>query len=291
MYRAPLRELRFVLIELLQTEGLARSSAALSDYSGDVAEAILEEAGRFAETVLDPINRAVTSRARAGLPKASSQPLDFAMPIVNSRRAAGRSSVPIRSTAARLVPQVLVTAVQELWASANLAFKLCPMLTHGAVHALELCGTPEQKQTLSAEDDQRRVDRHHGSHRAAGRLRSRADPHPRGARGRHYRLFGQKIFITWGDHDLTANIIHMVLARIEGAPAGRQGHLAVHRAEGAGERRWLARRAQRSALRIHRAQARHPREPDLRAGVRRERGRGRLPGRASRIAAWNTCSS
>ena len=103
-----------------------------------------------------------------------------------------------------------------------------------------------------------------------GQVRTRAVPE-----GDHYRLFGQKIFITWGDHDLTPNTIHMVLGRIDGAPAGRQGHLAVHRAEVPGERRRLARGAQRRALPVHRAQARHPREPHLRARLRREGRRGR----------------
>ena len=131
----------------------------------------------------------------------------------------------------QLAPQVLATAVQELWASANLAFKLCPMLTHGAVHALELSGSPAQKQlflpkmisgewtgTMDLTEPQAGSD--------LAQVRTRAVPD-----GKRYRLFGQKIFITWGDHDMTSNTIHMVLARIEGAPAGSEGHFAVHRAE------------------------------------------------------------
>jgi alkylation response protein AidB-like acyl-CoA dehydrogenase len=118
---------------------------------------------------------------------------------------------------------VLVTAVQEIWASANLAFKLCPMLTHGAVHALELCGSEEQKRrflpkmvsgewtgTMNLTEPQAGSD--------LAQIRTRAVPE-----GDHYRLFGQKIFITWGDHDCTTNIIHMVLGRIEGAPSGVRG--------------------------------------------------------------------
>jgi acyl-CoA dehydrogenase len=118
---------------------------------------------------------------------------------------------------------VLSTAVAEFWASANLAFKLGPMLTHGAAHALELCGSTAQKQlylrpmvrgewtgTMVLTEAQAGSD--------LGQVRTRAAPE-----GDHYRLFGQKIFITWGDHDLTPNTIHMVLARIEGAPAGVKG--------------------------------------------------------------------
>jgi acyl-CoA dehydrogenase len=123
----------------------------------------------------------------------------------------------------QVAPQALVTAVQEIWAAANLAFKLCPMLTHGAVHALQLCGTEQQKQrflpkmvsgewsgTMNLTEPQAGSD--------LAQIRTRAVPE-----GDHYRLFGQKIFITWGDHDCTTNIIHMVLGRIEGSPPGVRG--------------------------------------------------------------------
>jgi alkylation response protein AidB-like acyl-CoA dehydrogenase len=118
---------------------------------------------------------------------------------------------------------VLSSAVAEFWGSANLAFKLGPMLTHGAAHALDLCGSPAQKAlflpkmvrgewtgTMVLTEPQAGSD--------LGQVRTRAVPE-----GDHYRLFGQKIFITWGDHDLTSNTIHMVLGRIEGAPSGVKG--------------------------------------------------------------------
>ncbi|MGH8275786.1 MAG: acyl-CoA dehydrogenase, partial [Steroidobacteraceae bacterium] len=113
--------------------------------------------------------------------------------------------------------------VGEFWGSANLAFKLGPMLTHGAVHALELCGSAAQKQQylpkmVSGEWSGTMVLTEPQAGSDLGQVRTRAVP-----QGDHYRLFGQKIFITWGDHDLTANTIHMVLARIEGAPSGVKG--------------------------------------------------------------------
>ena len=223
MYRAPLRELRFVLIELLQTEGLARSSAALSDYSGDVAEAILAEAGRFAESVLDPINRDGDKNGARWTPEGVVAAPGF-RDAYRQFAAGGWTQLGTDPEyGGQAVPQVLVTAVQEIWASANLAFKLGPMLTHGAVHALELCGTPAQKQrflpkmisgewtgTMDLTEPQAGSD--------LAQIRTRAVPE-----GDHYRLFGQKIFITWGDHDCTSNIIHMVLARVEGAPSGVRG--------------------------------------------------------------------
>jgi acyl-CoA dehydrogenase len=121
------------------------------------------------------------------------------------------------------VPQALATAVRELWGAANLSFKLCPMLTQGATEAIDLCGSTAQKElflpkmvsgqwtgTMDLTEPQAGSD--------LAQIRTRAVPD-----GEHFRLFGQKIFITWGDHDCAENIIHMVLARIEGAPAGVKG--------------------------------------------------------------------
>ena len=222
MYRAPVRDVRFVLEDLLDAERLA-ASVELADYSNELARSVLEEAARFAENVLEPLNRSGDLQgalwtengvvAAPGFRDAYRQfvaggwPALGALPEFGGQRSA----------------RVLNTAVGEFWASANLAFKLCPMLTHGAAHALELCGSPLQKQTFlphMARGDWTGTmvltESQAGSD--LGQVRTRAVPH-----GDHYRLFGQKIFITWGDHDLTDNTIHMVLGRIEGAPAGVRG--------------------------------------------------------------------
>ncbi len=222
MYRAPVRELRFVLEELLQAQALS-SFPGYTDYSNELAESILTEAARFGETVLDPLNRPGDETGARwtpegvvtapGFKKAYQEFVAGGWPQLGTDPAYGGQAVP----------QVLVTAVQEIWASSNLAFKLCPMLTHGAVHALEVCGSDSQKQlflpnmisgrwtgTMNLTEPQAGSD--------LGLIRTRAVPE-----GDHYRLFGQKIFITWGDHDYTENIVHMVLARIEGAPPGVRG--------------------------------------------------------------------
>jgi 3-(methylthio)propanoyl-CoA dehydrogenase len=222
MYRAPLREMRFVLEELLGSSSLS-ASPLLGEYSDELARSVLEEAARFAEGVLEPLNRpGDTQGARwtadgvvtaPGFREAYKQFADGGWPALGSAPDFG----------GQRVPQVLGTAVGEFWGSSNLAFKLGPMLTHGAVHALELCGSPLQKQlylpkmvngewtgTMVLTEPQAGSD--------LGQVRTRAIPE-----GDHYRLFGQKIFITWGDHDLTANTIHMVLARIDGAPPGVKG--------------------------------------------------------------------
>jgi 3-(methylthio)propanoyl-CoA dehydrogenase len=222
MYRAPLREMRFVLEELLGAGRLA-SSPGLADYSDEVGRSILEEAARFAENVLEPLNRPGDLqgakwteegvRAAPGFGEAYRQFVSGGWPALGADPQYGGTPVP----------RVLVSAVGEFWGSANLAFKLGPMLTHGAVHALDLCGSPAQKQLflprmVSGEWTGTMVltEAHAGSD--LGQVRTRA-----AAEADHYRLSGQKIFITWGDHDLTANTIHMVLGRIDGAPAGVKG--------------------------------------------------------------------
>jgi acyl-CoA dehydrogenase len=222
MYRAPLRELRFVIEELLETSQLAKCPD-FAEYSDELATSVLDEAARLAQDVLDPLNQpgdkdgarwtadgVVTA---PGFRDAYQQFIAGGWPQLGAPAAYGGQTVP----------QVLVTAVQELWAASNLAFKLCPMLTHGAVHALELCGSDAQKQQflpkmISGEwtGTMMLTEPQAGSDLA--QVRTRAVPD-----GKRYRLFGQKIFITWGDHDLTDNTVHMVLARIEGAPPGVKG--------------------------------------------------------------------
>jgi 3-(methylthio)propanoyl-CoA dehydrogenase len=222
MYRAPVRDVRFVLEELLETQSLA-AFPELADYSNELAQSVLEEAARFAENVLEPLNQPGDEHGvrwtpdgvvtAPGFREAYRQFVDGGWPALGALAEFGGQHAPA----------VLGSAVREFWGSSNLAFKLGPMLTSGAVHALELCGSPAQKAaflphmvrgdwtgTMVLTEAQAGSD--------LGQIRTRAVPE-----GDHYRMFGQKIFITWGDHDLTANTIHMVLARIEGAPPGVRG--------------------------------------------------------------------
>src|SRR5712671_2293266 len=222
MYRAPLREMRFVLEELLGAGSLS-ASALLADYSDELARSVLEEAARFAETVLDPLNRpGDTHGARWTADGVVTAPgFREAYQAFAAGGWPGLGAEP--QFGGQRVPRVLVSAVGEFWGSACLAFKLGPMLTHGAVHALELCGSAAQKQRylprmVSGEWTGTMVLTEAQAGSDLGQVRTRAV-----ADGDHYRLFGQKIFIAWGDHDLTANTLHMVLGRIEGAPPGVKG--------------------------------------------------------------------
>src|SRR5579863_2180671 len=222
MYRAPIRDVRFLLEELLGAASLAKSPE-LADYSDELAQAVLEEAARFAENVLEPLNRPGDEQGvrwtpdgvvtAPGFREAYQQFIDGGWLALGASPQFG----------GQRAPRVLSNAVAEFWASANLAFKLCPMLTHGAVHALELCGSAAQQRTflpkmVRGEWTGTMVLTEPQAGSDLGEVRTRAVPE-----GDHYRLFGQKIFITWGDHDLTTNTIHMVLGRIEGAPSGVKG--------------------------------------------------------------------
>ncbi len=222
MYRAPLEELRFVLEELLGIGQLA-ACPALADYSDEVGASILEEAARLAETVLDPLNRPGDREGAHWSPEGVTTPKGFKEAYGQFVSGGWQQLGADPRFGGQRVPQPLSSAVQELWGASNLAFQLCPMLTHGAVHALEHCGSAEQQRLFlprmaSGEWTGTMVLTEPQAGSDLGQVRTRAVPE-----GDHYRLFGQKIFITWGEHDYTDNIIHMVLARIEGAPEGVRG--------------------------------------------------------------------
>jgi alkylation response protein AidB-like acyl-CoA dehydrogenase len=222
MYRAPLRELRFVVDELLGAAALAQCPG-LAEYSDELAASVLEEAARFAQSVLDPLNKPGDTEGARWTPEGVVSAPGFRDAYQQFIAGGWPQLGAPPEFGGQLAPQVLAAAVQEIWASANLAFKLCPMLTHGAVHALELAASPSLKKqflpkmisgewtgTMDLTEPQAGSD--------LAQVRTRAVPE-----GKRYRIFGQKIFITWGEHDMASNTIHMVLARIEGAPAGVKG--------------------------------------------------------------------
>ncbi len=214
--------MRFVLEELLRA-GTLSACPRFAEYSDELARSVLEEAAHFAEDVLEPLNRpGDTEGARwtpDGVVTAPGFRAAYERFVAGGWPALGSDS----DFGGQPVPRVLVSAVGEFWGSANLAFKLGPMLTHGAVHALELTGSAALKarylpKMVKGEWSGTMVLTEAQAGSDLGAVRTRAVPE-----GDHYRLFGQKIFITWGDHDLTANTIHMVLARAEGAPPGVKG--------------------------------------------------------------------
>ncbi|MBP6096353.1 MAG: acyl-CoA dehydrogenase [Methyloversatilis sp.] len=222
-YIAPLRDMRFAL----ELAGLDAVSAlpGLEEASADVVDAVLEEAARFTGEVLAPLNwpgdrmgSRLTEDGRVTTPDgfrdAYRQYADNGWNGMGCDPAHGGAGMP----------HLVVAMIQEMVMSANMAFSLCPLLTSGAIEALSLCGSDAQKtlyldRMVSGEwtGTMNLTEPQAGSDLAA--VRSRAEPQPDGS----YRVFGQKIYITFGDHDLADNIVHLVLARTPGAPEGVKG--------------------------------------------------------------------
>jgi acyl-CoA dehydrogenase len=211
-----------VLEELLKAGSLS-AFPLFAEYSDELGRSVLEEAGHFAETVLDPLNQPGDAEGARWTPDGVVTAPGFRAAYEQFVAGGWPALGAEPRYGGQAVPRALVSAVGEFWGSANLAFKLGPMLTHGAVHALELTGSDAQKarylpKMVSGEWTGTMVLTEPQAGSDLGQVRTRAVPE-----GDHYRVFGQKIFITWGDHDLTANTIHMVLGRIEGAPSGVKG--------------------------------------------------------------------
>jgi 3-(methylsulfanyl)propanoyl-CoA dehydrogenase len=221
-YAAPIADMRFVLAEVAGLADLAR----LPGYESaepDLVAAVLEEAGKLAAGELAPLNQPADRagsvlengvvRTPAGFREAYAHYVEGGWNGLAFAPAHGGQGLPV----------AVATAVSEMWNAASMAFALCPLLTVGAVELLDAHGSDEQKArwlgklvtgewtgTMNLTEPQAGSD--------LGALRTRAVRD-----GEHYRITGQKIFITYGDHDLAPNIVHMVLARTPDAPPGSRG--------------------------------------------------------------------
>ena len=222
-YVAPLKDIRFVMQELAGLDQVV-ALPGCEEASLDVIDAILDEAAKFSGAVLSPLNR-VGDREGAkwkdtvvttspGFKEAYRQFVDNGWNGLGCDPEFGGQGLP----------KLLSTAVSEMWKAANHAFSLCPMLTQGAIEALMIAGTDAQKAAylpnlVSGEwtGTMNLTEPSAGSDLAA--VRSRAEPVGDGT----FRIFGQKIFITYGEHDMTDNIVHLVLARTPNAPEGVKG--------------------------------------------------------------------
>ncbi len=221
-YTAPITELRFALDAIADLPGIARLPG-YEEATPDLVTAILEEAGRLAGEVMAPLNHPGDRGGSAfengvvrtpdGFPEAYRQFVE-----------GGWNALPFDPDfGGQGLPWSLATAVQEMWQAANLSFGLCPLLTAGAVELLQAHGSDQQKMdylaklisgewtgTMNLTEPQAGSD--------VGALKTRAVRN-----GDHYLITGQKIYITWGEHDCADNIVHMVLARLPDAPQGTRG--------------------------------------------------------------------
>ncbi|OSQ44894.1 acyl-CoA dehydrogenase [Thalassospira alkalitolerans] len=223
-FTPPIRDLRFLIHDVIGLQTVAELPG-FGETSPDLVDAILEEAGKLAKGVLAPLNRIGdqegsvlddngTVRTPTGWKDAYEKFCEGGWQGISAPEKEGGMGLPL----------LLGAAVGEMWHSANMAFALCPMLTSGAIELLTIHGTDEQRAlylsrmisgewtgTMNLTEPQAGSD--------LSKVRSMATPVGDGT----YRITGQKIFITYGDHEMTDNIVHLVLARTPDAPNGVKG--------------------------------------------------------------------
>ena len=222
-YRAPIRDLMFTLTEVAGIDDVA-ATGAFPDYDAELMGAVLEAAGQFSEGVLAPLNKIGDQKGSLYANGTVTAAPGFADAYRQFAEGGWTGLTASVEAGGQALPKALELAAYETVHSANMAFGLCPMLSLAAIEALEAHGTEEQKRVylprlVSGEWTGAMVltEPHAGSD--LGSLTATATPNGDGT----YALNGQKIFITWGDHDATDNIVHMVLARLPDAPAGPKG--------------------------------------------------------------------
>src|SRR5437660_1096350 len=221
-YKAPLRDMHFVLQELAGLAEVAKLPG-LEEINAELVDQILEESAKFASGVLSPLNKPADKEGSKWDKGRVTTPAGFKEAYRQFVEGGWNALQAPAEHGGQGLPKIVSTPVVEMWKSANLSFSLVTMLTAGAVEALILRGTEEQKKqylpkmiagswtgTMNLTEPQAGSD--------LGLVRTRAV-----SEGDHYRVSGQKIFITYGEHDLAENIVHLVLARVEGAPEGVRG--------------------------------------------------------------------
>mgnify|MGYP005822918927 CR=1 FL=1 len=222
-YRAPIRDLMFTLTEVAGIDDVA-ATGAFPDYDAELMGAVLEAAGQFSEGVLAPLNKIGDQKGSLYANGTVTAAPGFADAYRQFAEGGWTGLTAPVEAGGQALPKALELAAYETVHSANMAFGLCPMLSLAAIEALEAHGTEEQKRVylprlVSGEWTGAMVLTEPGAGSDLGSLTATAMPNGDGT----YALNGQKIFITWGDHDATDNIVHMVLARLPDAPAGPKG--------------------------------------------------------------------
>ncbi len=225
-YKAPLDDLRFALYDVLGAEKILTGLRDGEAHSRDLLDAVLEEAGRLSEQLLAPINGPADEEG-CHFDKATqtvTTPKGFKEAFKQFAEGGWTGLTNPEAYGGQALPNVLGTATTEIFQSGNLAWSLYPLLSEGATHALEIHGEEWQRErfmkpivagrwtgTMCLTEPQAGSD--------LGLLKTRAEP----GEGNVYKITGTKIFISAGEHDLTENIVHLVLARLPDAPEGSRG--------------------------------------------------------------------
>ncbi len=221
-YQAPVDDIMFALKTAVGLEGLIEQGVVEADE--DTIRAVLEEAGKFGSEVLAPLSRPGDETGSKLVDGKVETPAGWKDAYTAFAEGGWASLAAPESLGGQGLPEVVSMAACEIWNSANLAFGLCPLLTQGAIDAVSAHGSDYLKSTYLPKmasgqwtGTMNLTEPHAGSD--LGFLRSKAVPQGDGT----YRITGTKIFITYGDHELTENIIHLVLARLPDAPPGTRG--------------------------------------------------------------------
>lgn len=219
-YRYPAKDIQFCLEHIA---GIARLERHFPNYGADLLEPILSEAAKFSEQCVAPTNRLGDLQPPKMVDRCVQQTPDFKPVYELLQEAAWTTLAASEEFGGQGLPRALEVAFNEGIQSANLSFSLCPLLTQGAVDAIETHASEALKQAYLPNmvsgkwtGTMNLTEPSAGTDLAA--IKTKAVPD-----GDHYRIYGQKIFITWGDHLMSENIIHLVLARLPDAPEGVRG--------------------------------------------------------------------
>ena len=222
-YQAPLKDMLFVMQELA---GLSKVSAlpGFEDYDLDTAQAVLEESAKFCESVVAPLNWEGDKTPSSWKDGVVTTTPGFKEAFKQFAEGGWQGVIHPAEFGGQGFPKLIATPCAEMLHAANMSFALCPMLTDGAIEALLTAGSDELKRKFAQKlisgqwtGTMNLTEPQAGSDLAA--VRSRAEAQTDGS----YKVFGTKIFITYGEHDMTENIVHLVLARVPGAPEGVKG--------------------------------------------------------------------
>jgi alkylation response protein AidB-like acyl-CoA dehydrogenase len=222
-YRAPVKDMLFVMKELAGIEALTQLPG-FEDAGCDTAAAVLEECAKFNEGVVAPLNWESDKQPSSFKNGQVTTAAGFKEAFKQFAEGGWQGLQHPAEFGGQGLPKLIHAACSEMVNSASISFALCPLLTDGAIEALLTAGTPEQQATyipnmISGKwtGSMNLTEPQAGSDLSM--VRTRAEPQPDGS----FMLFGTKIFITYGEHDLADNIVHLVLARVAGAPEGVKG--------------------------------------------------------------------
>jgi 3-(methylthio)propanoyl-CoA dehydrogenase len=222
-YKAPVKDMLFAMQHLASLEEVARLPG-FEEAGLETAQAVLEECARLNEDVVAPLNWEGDKYPSSFHNGQVTTTPGFKQAFQQYAEGGWQGLQHPASFGGQGLPKTIGAACGEILNAANLSFALCPLLTDGAIEALLTAGSPEQQATyipkmISGEwtGTMNLTEPHAGSDLSL--VRTRAEPQPDGS----YKLFGTKIYITYGEHDMAENIVHLVLARVQGAPEGVKG--------------------------------------------------------------------